>query len=81
MQVYGSAFINAYAEEFFRGLLVPPALHQDIEHMAILVDGAPQVVAFAMNGEKHLIQVPRVPRAGTPAARLIGIGLPEFPAP
>ena len=29
------------AEEALRGLLGAPALHQDIEDMAILIDGAP----------------------------------------
>ena len=49
--------------------------------MTVLVDGAPQVVALAMYGEKHRIQVPCVARSGTPAAQLVGIGLPELAAP
>ena len=49
--------------------------------MADLVDGAPQVVAWPVDGEKDFIQVPRVPRSGTSATLLVGIGLPERPAP
>jgi hypothetical protein len=37
-------------------------------------------MAFLVDREKHLVQVPLVPRSGTPAAQLIGIGLPELPA-
>jgi hypothetical protein len=56
-------------------------LYQDIEDMTVLVDGAPQVVALAMDGEKDLIQVPCVARSGTPAAQLVGIGLPKLSTP
>jgi hypothetical protein len=36
---------------------------------------------LALNDEKHLIQVPLVVRSRTPAARLVGVGLPERSAP
>jgi hypothetical protein len=36
--------------------------------MAVLVDGALQVVPFAMNSQKHLIEMPLVPRPGASAA-------------
>ena len=49
--------------------------------MAILIDGPPQIVPFAVDREKHLVQVPFVARSGTPATELIGIRLPELPAP
>jgi hypothetical protein len=38
-------------------------------------------MAFLVDREKHLVQVPLVPRSGTPVAHLIDIGLPEFQAP
>ena len=34
------------AKKAFRRLLVTPALHEDIEHMAILVDCMPQVMVL-----------------------------------
>jgi len=52
--------LEQLAEEFLCDLLVPPALHQDIEHLALLIHRPPEVVAFAMNGQKHLIQMPLV---------------------
>jgi hypothetical protein len=48
--------------------------------MAVLIHGPPQIVAFAADAQKHLIQVPLVSRPGPPPVELIGIGLPEFPA-
>jgi hypothetical protein len=62
-------------------LLVGSALDEDIEDMTLLVKSAPQIVTFAVAGEKDFVQVPLVPRSGAPPAELIGIGLPEGPAP
>ena len=69
------------AEEPLGGFRVPVTLDQDIEDMAILVHGSPQIVALTVNAQKHFIQMPFIarPRASTP--QLVGIGLPELPAP
>jgi hypothetical protein len=63
------------------GVLVPPTLDQDIQDVAVLIDCTPQIVPFAMNGEKDLIEVPRVARPGTPPPQLIRLRLAELPAP
>ncbi len=56
-------------------------MEEKIKDMPLLVYGSPEIVAYAMHGEKHLIQMPRVSRSGTSVAQLMGIGLPELPAP
>jgi hypothetical protein len=56
-------------------------LDQDVEDVAVLIHGSPEIVPRATDGQKHLIQVPPVAGAGTPATELIGIHSPEFPAP
>jgi len=43
--------------------LAAPAPHLNIEHDSILIDGAPQVVHFALDPDEELIQVPFVTRA------------------
>jgi hypothetical protein len=68
-------------EELLGRLLVPPTLHEDIEHIAVLIHCSPQGMACAINRKKPLIQVPLVARARTPAAERIGILLAELPAP
>ena len=73
--------LEELAEELLRGLLVPPALHQDIEHVPVLIHRPPQIVTFAFDGQKHLIQVPLVPGPGTSATELIGILLAKLAAP
>ena len=61
-------------------MLVPPALHQDIEDMAVLIDRPPEVVPLTPNRQKDLIQMPLITSLGTPAPQLIGLRLPELPA-
>jgi hypothetical protein len=69
------------AEELLRGFLVPPALHQDIEDMTVLIDGPPQIVPLTTDREKDLIQMPLVTLLRAPAPELIGILLAEFATP
>jgi hypothetical protein len=73
--------LKEFAEEFFGSSLVTPTLHQDIEYVLVLVDGAPEIVSFAIDREKHLIQVPFVTWSGVPAPKLVGVLLAKFPTP
>lgn len=52
--------LEQLAEKPLRRLLISPALYEDIEDVAVLVDGAPQIVPLPVNGEKDFIQVPLV---------------------
>jgi hypothetical protein len=61
------ASFEELAEEFLRGLLVPPALPQDIKDMAVLIDSPPEIVPGPMDGETHLVQMPLVAGSGTSA--------------
>ena len=45
-------------------LLVVPALHQNIRHVILLVNRAPQVMPLPMDRHKHLVQVPFVAWVG-----------------
>jgi hypothetical protein len=69
------------AKEFLRGFLVLAALHENSQYIAVLIHCSPQVVAFAINRKKYLIQVPFVARSGTPVVQLIRILLAELTAP
>ena len=55
-------------EEALGRLGAAPALHQNVEHRAVLVDGAPKVVTLAADADEHLVQVPLVAR---PPARIV----------
>jgi hypothetical protein len=52
--------LQELAEESLRRRLVPPALHQDIEDMTILIHGPPQVMALFIDGQEDFIEMLRV---------------------
>src|SRR3954451_11546467 len=59
------------AEQALGGLLVPPALDEDVEHEAILVDSPPKPVLLAPDRQAHFVQVPLVASTGQLAADLV----------
>jgi hypothetical protein len=75
------ASFEELAEELLGGTLVPPALHQDIEHSPILIHSPPEIMALPIDREEDFIQMPLVAWPRASASELIGIGLAEFPTP
>ena len=73
--------LQQLAEKFLRRFLVAAALHQHIEPVPVLIHRPPQVMPFAVAGQKHLVPVPRVARPGPAASELMGIRLSERAAP
>jgi hypothetical protein len=61
--------------------LVTPALDKNVEDISHLVHRAPEITLFATDGQTHLIQMPLVAWSGAPVPSLVGVGLPELPAP
>jgi hypothetical protein len=57
-------FFEQLAEEFLRGVLVPPMLHENIQDMAVLIHRPPQIVALLVERAQDLIQVPLVAGPG-----------------
>ena len=68
-------------EEALRRFGIPAALHQDVEHGTVLVDGAPEVVPLAADSEEHLIEMPLVPGSRPTPAQPVGEALRELQAP
>src|SRR5208337_1468804 len=73
--------LQELAEQAFGGLLVAPALDEDIENEALLVDRAPEPVLLAGDGDHDLIKVPLVAAAGRSSTDTVGEFPAEFPAP
>ena len=69
------------AEESLRGLLIPPALYQDVENIPLLIYGPPEVMAFPVDRQAHFIHMPRVTGLRPPMPERIRIGLAELAAP
>jgi hypothetical protein len=47
-------------QKAFSRPLIAPTLHQDINDIAVLIDGPPQVVPFPLDGHKDFVDMPRV---------------------
>lgn len=73
--------LEKLAEELLCSLLISPALHQDIQHVPLLIDCPPQIMMLAFDRQKHLIEVPFIAGPGAAATELIGILLAELATP
>src|SRR5579859_3993600 len=47
-------------EETLGSCAVPPILHQNVQHHAVLIHRAPQIVQHAADTDEHLIKMPGV---------------------
>jgi hypothetical protein len=70
--------LEKIAKKHLRRLLVAAALHQDVEHVIVLVDRSPQVITLAMDGQNHPVEMPMVSEPGPTTSQPIGVGLAEF---
>ena len=57
------------SEETLCSLGIPPRLNKDVEHDAVLIHGAPQIVLHTPDPDEHLVEVPFVSWPGTAAAQ------------
>jgi hypothetical protein len=75
------AAFEQLAKELLGGSFVAAALHQDVQHIPVLVDRAPEVLRRAVDLQENLIEVPFVARLGPAAAQLVRVLLPKLQAP
>src|SRR4051812_13295101 len=55
-----SLLLQQFAQQAFGGLLIAPALDEDVENKPLLVDRTPEPVLLAGDGNDDLIKVPLV---------------------
>ncbi len=55
--------VNNLPKEAFGRLLIAPRLYQDVEHNAVLIDRPPEPVAFTVDLQQHLVEMPFVARS------------------
>jgi hypothetical protein len=76
-----SLVFQQFTEEFQGGRLVPPLLDQDIEHLALVVDRAPEPHALASDLHDHLIESPSARRRPSGPPQVLGVPLAELQRP
>ena len=65
------------AEKAFSRTLIATALHENINAIAVLIDGTPQILALPLNGDKDFVDMPRIAQAALPFCELARIRLDQ----
>ena len=56
-------------------------LHEDVDDIAVLVDGTPKILPLSLDGDEDLVQVPYVSQASLSALQSTSVLRTEFDAP
>ena len=59
-------------EEALGGVGIAPGLNEDVEHNAILIDDAPEVMLQALDPDEDFVHVPLIPWPRSAAAQAFG---------
>src|SRR6476646_4289396 len=74
-------FLQKLAHEFDGCDLVAPSLHEQVQYLALAVDGSPEPEALATDYHHHFVQMPLTGCAGTALAKFPGEQHPELEHP
>ncbi len=69
------------AKKAFGSSAVATRLDEDVDDVAILIDGTPEILPLSLDRDEDLVQVPRVSQASLSALESTGVFRPEFDAP
>ena len=70
-----------FPEEAFGRAPIAPGLAKDVDHVAVLVDGPPEILLAPVDIHEQFVQVPRVAQASLPAPEDPGVRRTEPPTP
>jgi hypothetical protein len=62
-------------------LFVATTLHQNINRVAVLIDGTPQMLALPLNGDKDFVAMSRIAKAALPFFECSSIVRPKLLTP
>jgi hypothetical protein len=69
------------SEEALCGAPITTWLDEDVDHIAVQVDGTPEVLPLALDGDEEFVQVPRVTQPPFPPLQTAGIAGAKLPTP
>lgn len=78
---FASLSFQQLAKEAFGCSPISSRLHEDVDHVAVLVDGAPQVLKLALDGDEDLVEIPDVTESAPLTPQAAGILAAKLPAP
>ena len=73
--------LEQFTEKAFGGPAITPALEQDIDDIAVLVNGTPQILSLPLYGHEHFVQQPMVARCRLMTPQTAGVVGPESLTP
>ena len=68
---------NNFRKKARGGTPIAPGLHEDIDHVTVLVHSPPEILPLPLDGHKEFVQVPRVAQAASPAPQPPSVVEPE----
>ncbi len=78
---FPSLTLQELLKESPRRTPVPTGLYENVDHIAILINGAPEILPLSVDVHEHFVQEPRISEATLPSSQLPRIVGAEFPAP
>jgi len=73
--------LQQLTEEAFGSTSVTTRLDEDIDHVTILINRTPEILPLTLNGDEHLIQVPRVAQTALSPLYAASVFRAELEAP
>src|SRR4029453_4913664 len=74
-----SLAFQQFPEEARGGAPIAPGLHEDVDHVAILVDGPPEILLPPLDRDEQFVQVPHIAHVPPVAPQRSRIRRPESP--
>ena len=68
-------------EEALGCMPIAPGLDEDVDHVAVLVNGTPEILPLALDVHEEFVQVPGVAQASLPSPERPGVRRTECPTP
>ena len=65
--------IEQPSRETLCGAPITTRLDEDVDHIAVLVDGPPEILTLALDVDEELVQVPRIAQPTFPPLQCMGV--------
>ena len=78
---FPSLTLQELPEESPRRTPVPTGLYENVDHIAVLIHCAPEILSLTVDGNEDLVQEPRIPEAPLSSSQLPRVVWTELPAP
>jgi len=78
---FSSLAVQQSSKESFRGVLITVRLNQDVDHIAVLIHGAPEILLLAVDSNEDVVQVPNIAEAALTPLQFSGIVRTELLTP